>query len=122
MNEILDSFAAESSHRAHFSVFAFTSHPVRGLKVSFLCRLLLPQTDNLQPNADTVFFRDGVRRIDFVLAYVDDKDVEKKQVRPRSATQRRLCVLLLLHNPEQEYMPPKRGSEIQMTHFFHRQQ
>lgn len=73
----------QSSHHAHFSLFAFTSHSVRALKVSFLCRLLLSQTDNLQPNADTVFFRDGVRRIDFVLAYVDDKDVEKKQVREK---------------------------------------
>lgn len=27
-----------------------------------------------------MFFRDGVRRIDFVLSYVDDKDGEKKQV------------------------------------------
>ena len=41
---------------------------------------LLFQTDKLQPNNDTVFFRDGVRRIDFVLSYVDDKDGEKKQV------------------------------------------
>lgn len=47
-----------------------------------LCLLLLPQTDDPPPsNSDTVFFRDGVRRIDFVLAYVDDKDVEKRQVR-----------------------------------------
>uniref|UniRef100_A0A7N8WP91 Anoctamin n=1 Tax=Mastacembelus armatus TaxID=205130 RepID=A0A7N8WP91_9TELE len=30
---------------------------------------------------DSVFFRDGVRRIDFVLSYVDDKDCEKKQER-----------------------------------------
>uniref|UniRef100_A0A671V5Q2 Anoctamin n=1 Tax=Sparus aurata TaxID=8175 RepID=A0A671V5Q2_SPAAU len=37
----------------------------------------------LQPNRDTVFFRDGVRRIDFVLSYVDDKDGEKKQERRR---------------------------------------
>ena len=37
------------------------------------------QTDNLHPNKDTVFFRDGLRRIDFVISYVDDKD-EKKQV------------------------------------------
>lgn len=28
-----------------------------------------------------MFFRDGVRRIDFVLSYVDDKDGERKQVR-----------------------------------------
>lgn len=42
--------------------------------------LLLLQTDKLQPNKDTVFFRDGVRRIDFVLSYVDDKDAERKQV------------------------------------------
>uniref|UniRef100_A0A3P9HUS4 Anoctamin n=1 Tax=Oryzias latipes TaxID=8090 RepID=A0A3P9HUS4_ORYLA len=37
----------------------------------------------LQPTRDTVFFRDGVRRIDFVLSYVDDKD-EKKQERRRA--------------------------------------
>ncbi|KAM6942860.1 anoctamin-5b [Xenentodon cancila] len=40
------------------------------------------ETDKLQPNRDTVFFRDGVRRIDFVLSYVDDKD-ERKQERRR---------------------------------------
>uniref|UniRef100_A0A8C7ZCQ2 Anoctamin n=1 Tax=Oryzias sinensis TaxID=183150 RepID=A0A8C7ZCQ2_9TELE len=40
-------------------------------------------TDKLQPTRDTVFFRDGVRRIDFVLSYVDDKD-EKKQERRRA--------------------------------------
>uniref|UniRef100_A0A8C6P2K8 Anoctamin n=1 Tax=Nothobranchius furzeri TaxID=105023 RepID=A0A8C6P2K8_NOTFU len=39
-------------------------------------------TDKLQPNRDTVFFRDGVRRIDFVLSYIDDKD-ERKQERRR---------------------------------------
>ncbi|MEQ2202087.1 Anoctamin-5, partial [Xenoophorus captivus] len=32
---------------------------------------------------DSVFFRDGARRIDFVLSYVDDKDCEKKQERRR---------------------------------------
>ncbi|XP_071344778.1 anoctamin-5b isoform X2 [Trachinotus anak] len=41
------------------------------------------ETDKLQPNKDTVFFRDGVRRVDFVLSYVDDKDGEKKQERRR---------------------------------------
>ena len=41
--------------------------------------VVLPQAEKLQPNKDTVFFRDGVRRIDFVLSYVDDKDGEKKQ-------------------------------------------
>ncbi|XP_041789355.1 anoctamin-5b isoform X1 [Chelmon rostratus] len=41
------------------------------------------ETDKLQPNKDTVFFRDGVRRIDFVLSYVDDKDGERKQERRR---------------------------------------
>ncbi|XP_061886923.1 anoctamin-5b isoform X1 [Entelurus aequoreus] len=41
------------------------------------------ETEKLQPNKDTVFFRDGVRRIDFVLSYVDDKDGEKKQERRR---------------------------------------
>ncbi|KAM9860742.1 anoctamin-5b [Aulostomus maculatus] len=41
------------------------------------------ETEKLQPNKDTVFFRDGLRRIDFVLSYVDDKDGEKKQERRR---------------------------------------
>lgn len=41
------------------------------------------QSDKLNQNKDTVFFRDGVRRIDFVLSYVDDKDGEKKQVSRR---------------------------------------
>uniref|UniRef100_A0A7N8Y6S1 Anoctamin n=1 Tax=Mastacembelus armatus TaxID=205130 RepID=A0A7N8Y6S1_9TELE len=37
--------------------------------------------DKQQHSKDSVFFRDGVRRIDFVLSYVDDKDCEKKQER-----------------------------------------
>lgn len=41
------------------------------------------ETEKLRPNKDTVFFRDGLRRIDFVLSYVDDKDGEKKQERRR---------------------------------------
>ncbi|XP_055774502.1 anoctamin-5-like [Salvelinus fontinalis] len=41
------------------------------------------ETDRLQQNKDTVFFRDGVRRIDFILSYLDDKDGEKKQERRR---------------------------------------
>lgn len=48
--------------------------------IFILSLLFLPQTDKLRPNRDTVFFSDGVRRIDFVLSYVDDKDGEKKQV------------------------------------------
>ncbi|XP_030586990.1 anoctamin-5 isoform X1 [Archocentrus centrarchus] len=32
---------------------------------------------------DSVFFRDGVRRIDFVLSYIDDKDDQRKQERRR---------------------------------------
>ncbi|TMS13654.1 anoctamin-5b isoform X2 [Larimichthys crocea] len=57
-----------------------------GNGVSLSERVTLPghaETDKLQPNKDTVFFRDGVRRIDFVLSYVDDKDGEKKQERRR---------------------------------------
>lgn len=50
-----------------------------------LCLLVLIQTDKLQANRDTVFFRDGARRIDFVLSYIDDKDGEKKQVRGSDA-------------------------------------
>uniref|UniRef100_A0A8C1Z8B4 Anoctamin n=1 Tax=Cyprinus carpio TaxID=7962 RepID=A0A8C1Z8B4_CYPCA len=34
-----------------------------------------------QQSKDSVYFRDGVRRIDFVLSYIDDKDGEKKQDR-----------------------------------------
>uniref|UniRef100_A0AAQ5Z8Y7 Anoctamin n=1 Tax=Amphiprion ocellaris TaxID=80972 RepID=A0AAQ5Z8Y7_AMPOC len=37
--------------------------------------------DKQQHSKDSVFFRDGVRRIDFVLSYVDDKDGERKQER-----------------------------------------
>ncbi|RVE71756.1 hypothetical protein OJAV_G00054720 [Oryzias javanicus] len=36
-----------------------------------------------QQSKDSVFFRDGVRRIDFVLSYIDDKDGERKQERRR---------------------------------------
>ncbi|XP_034540974.1 anoctamin-5 [Notolabrus celidotus] len=35
--------------------------------------------DKQQQSKDSVFFRDGLRRIDFVLSYVDDKDGERKQ-------------------------------------------
>lgn len=38
------------------------------------------QIEKQQQSKDSVFFRDGVRRIDFVLSYVDDKDGERKQV------------------------------------------
>ncbi|XP_056137369.1 anoctamin-5 [Lampris incognitus] len=39
--------------------------------------------DKHQQSKDSVFFRDGLRRVDFVLSYVDDKDGEKKQERRR---------------------------------------
>ncbi|XP_041964894.1 anoctamin-5 isoform X2 [Alosa sapidissima] len=41
------------------------------------------RVDKQQQSKDSVFFRDGMRRIDFVLSYVDDKekDAEKKQER-----------------------------------------
>ncbi|KAM4572668.1 anoctamin-5 isoform 5-T5 [Odontesthes bonariensis] len=39
--------------------------------------------DKQQHSKDSVYFRDGVRRIDFVLSYVDDKDGERKQERRR---------------------------------------
>ncbi|KAJ8272189.1 hypothetical protein COCON_G00110480 [Conger conger] len=41
----------------------------------------LPGNNTAGGSRDCVFFRDGVRRIDFVLAYVDDKNDEKKQRR-----------------------------------------
>uniref|UniRef100_A0A3B1JFS6 Anoctamin n=1 Tax=Astyanax mexicanus TaxID=7994 RepID=A0A3B1JFS6_ASTMX len=37
----------------------------------------------LEQNKDSVYFRDGKRRIDFVLSYVDDKDGDKKAERRR---------------------------------------
>ncbi|XP_053175664.1 anoctamin-5 [Scomber japonicus] len=37
--------------------------------------------DKQQQSKDSVFFRDGKRRVDFVLSYVDDKDGERKQER-----------------------------------------
>ena len=51
--------------------------------LSIVFDIFCSQTENLRSNKDTVFFRDGRRRIDFVLSYVDDKDGEKKQVRKK---------------------------------------
>ncbi|XP_070686342.1 anoctamin-5 isoform X2 [Pempheris klunzingeri] len=48
----------------------------RALFLKFRSRI-----DKQQQSKDSVFFRDGVRRIDFVLSYVDDKDGERKQER-----------------------------------------
>lgn len=44
--------------------------------------LYLLQIDKRHQSKDSIFFRDGVRRIDFVLSYVDDlnKEWEKKLV------------------------------------------
>ncbi|XP_008287924.1 anoctamin-5 isoform X2 [Stegastes partitus] len=39
------------------------------------------RVDKQTQSKDSVFFRDGVRRIDFVLSYVEDKDGERKQER-----------------------------------------
>uniref|UniRef100_A0A4W5JQE7 Anoctamin n=1 Tax=Hucho hucho TaxID=62062 RepID=A0A4W5JQE7_9TELE len=39
--------------------------------------------DKHQQSKDSVFFRDGKKRIDFVLSYVDDRDGERKQERRR---------------------------------------
>uniref|UniRef100_A0A8C2KVE6 Anoctamin n=1 Tax=Cyprinus carpio TaxID=7962 RepID=A0A8C2KVE6_CYPCA len=41
------------------------------------------ETDKFGQNRDTVYFKDGVRHIDFVLSYVDDKDGDKKAERRR---------------------------------------
>uniref|UniRef100_A0A673KQ35 Anoctamin n=1 Tax=Sinocyclocheilus rhinocerous TaxID=307959 RepID=A0A673KQ35_9TELE len=48
---------------------------------------------------DSVYFRDGVRRIDFVLSYVDDKDGDKKL--------RLFCAFdnHIQHFPTQKYLP-----------------
>ncbi|XP_040893951.1 anoctamin-5 isoform X2 [Toxotes jaculatrix] len=48
----------------------------RALFLKFRSRI-----DKQQYSKDSVFFRDGVRRVDFVLSYVDDKDGERKQER-----------------------------------------
>uniref|UniRef100_A0A4W6DBM3 Anoctamin n=1 Tax=Lates calcarifer TaxID=8187 RepID=A0A4W6DBM3_LATCA len=50
---------------------------------SFCCATCLSSLNCQQSchSKDSVFFRDGVRRIDFVLSYVDDKDSERKQER-----------------------------------------
>ncbi|KAK3526787.1 hypothetical protein QTP70_033567 [Hemibagrus guttatus] len=39
------------------------------------------QVDKQHQSKDSVYFRDGVRMIDFVLSYVDEKDGERKQER-----------------------------------------
>ncbi|XP_056273223.1 anoctamin-5 isoform X3 [Pseudoliparis swirei] len=39
--------------------------------------------DKQQHSKDSVFFRDGVRMVDFVLSYDEDKDAERKQERRR---------------------------------------
>ncbi|KAI4900042.1 hypothetical protein NFI96_028143, partial [Prochilodus magdalenae] len=39
--------------------------------------------DKLEQSKDSVYFQDGLRRIDFVLSYVDDKDGDKKAERRR---------------------------------------
>uniref|UniRef100_A0A669DSJ7 Anoctamin n=1 Tax=Oreochromis niloticus TaxID=8128 RepID=A0A669DSJ7_ORENI len=41
------------------------------------------EIDKQKYSKDSVFFRDGVRRIDFVLSYIDDKDDQRKQERRR---------------------------------------
>lgn len=41
--------------------------------------LCILQVDKEQQSKDSVYFKDGVRRVDFVLSYVEDKD-EKKPV------------------------------------------
>lgn len=78
-------------------------------------RSLLPghsKTDDPPPsNSDTVFFRDGIRRIDFVLAYVDDKDVEKKQERRREFEANLLKIGLELETED------KAESKDQKTYF-----
>uniref|UniRef100_A0A673WTP3 Anoctamin n=1 Tax=Salmo trutta TaxID=8032 RepID=A0A673WTP3_SALTR len=42
-----------------------------------------PRLSCHQKSKDSVFFRDGKKRIDFVLSYVDDRDGERKQERRR---------------------------------------
>ncbi|XP_029993018.1 anoctamin-5 isoform X3 [Sphaeramia orbicularis] len=50
----------------------------RALFLKFRSRI-----DKQQQSKDSVFFRDGVRRIDFVLSYVDEKEGDRKQEEKR---------------------------------------
>lgn len=56
------------------------------------------QVDKQQHSKDSVYFRDGRRRIDFVLSYVDDKDGERKQVRNNNNFSDVMWVLAALLN------------------------
>ncbi len=49
-----------------------------------------------------MFFRDGARRIDFVLSYVDEKDGERKQVRNKIYRLQTTSLAAQLHLP----LPP----------------
>ncbi|KAJ8394956.1 hypothetical protein AAFF_G00040790 [Aldrovandia affinis] len=62
-------------------------------------------------NDQDVFFRDGKRRIDFVLAYVDDKNDEKKQERRKEYETNLMKVGLELETED------KSESEDQKTYF-----
>uniref|UniRef100_A0A671LUK4 Anoctamin n=1 Tax=Sinocyclocheilus anshuiensis TaxID=1608454 RepID=A0A671LUK4_9TELE len=50
------------------------------MRLDFVKINVCVQVDKQQQSKDSVYFRDGVRRIDFILSYIDDKDGEKKQV------------------------------------------
>uniref|UniRef100_A0A4W5KDH7 Anoctamin n=1 Tax=Hucho hucho TaxID=62062 RepID=A0A4W5KDH7_9TELE len=60
----------------HSSVF------VQNIELLKLKQCIL-NVDKHQQSKDSVFFRDGKRRIDFILSYVDDRDGERKQERRR---------------------------------------
>jgi len=65
----------------NFFVFCYILDQQQYLVLLIIC-LYLPQIDKRHESKDSIFFRDGVRRIDFVLSYVDDlnKEWEKKLV------------------------------------------
>ncbi|GAA6084183.1 anoctamin-5 isoform X2, partial [Tachysurus ichikawai] len=40
---------------------------------------VMEEVDKHHQSKDSIYFRDGVRQIDFVLSYIDEKDGERKQ-------------------------------------------
>ncbi|XP_052336908.1 anoctamin-5 isoform X2 [Oncorhynchus keta] len=71
-----------SIHSHHSGSDHSDSSPERGQILRRLSTVTgLTGVDKHQQSKDSVFFRDGKRRIDFILSYVDDRDGERKQER-----------------------------------------
>lgn len=52
-------------------------------KTGKLCHFCLLQFKKDEQSKDSIFFRDGIRQIDFVLSYVDDL---KKEADPKAVS------------------------------------